>query len=202
MNTELPYAGLKWAHFLRVMLLVPLDQGTQGNKGRKGISLVVWLVKVVQKTQKTKTESLSSLCLGLSASGGFMGQMEANGDTSLCYQSSDINELNEAINNDLKQLDIWLQGNKLSLNVDKTNSMLVSTKQLHNILKSRNEVLDLKIRDNELEIIQKTKYLGVQIDNSFNWKEHIKTVSAKVSRAIGFLKHAKMFLRQETLMTL
>ena len=26
-------------------------------------------------------------------------------DTSLCYQSSDINVLNEAINNDLKQLD-------------------------------------------------------------------------------------------------
>ena len=39
MNTEPPYTGLKWAHFLRVMLLVPLDQGTQGNKGRKGISL-------------------------------------------------------------------------------------------------------------------------------------------------------------------
>ena len=40
MNTEPPYAGLKWAHYLRVMLLVPLDQGTQGNKGRKAISLV------------------------------------------------------------------------------------------------------------------------------------------------------------------
>ena len=62
-------------------------------------------------------------------------------DTSLCYQSSDINELNEAINIDLKQLDIWLQGNKLSLNVAKTNSMLVSTKQKHNILKSRNDDL-------------------------------------------------------------
>ena len=123
-------------------------------------------------------------------------------DTSLCYQSSDINALNEAINNDLKQLDIWLQGNKHSSNVAKTNSMLVSTKQKHNILKSRNEDLDLKIRDNELEIIQKTKYLGVQIDNSLNWKEHIKIVSTKVSRAIGFLKHAKTFLRQEKLMTL
>ena len=108
-------------------------------------------------------------------------------DTSLCYQSSDINVLNEAINNDLKQLDTWLQGNKLSLNVAKTNSMLVSTKQKHNILKSRNEDLDLKIRDNELEIIQKNKYLRVQIDNSLNWKEDIKTVSSKVSRAIGFL---------------
>ena len=119
-------------------------------------------------------------------------------DTSLCYQSSDVNELNEAVNNDLKQLDIWIQGNKLSLNVAKTNSMLVSTKQKHNILKSRNEGLDFKIRDNELEKIKKTKYLGVQIDNSLNWKEHIKTVSTKVSRAIGFLKHAKTFLRQET----
>ena len=92
-------------------------------------------------------------------------------DTSLCYQSSDINELNEAINNDLKQLDSWLQGNKLSLNVAKTNSMLVFTKQQHNILKSRNEDLDLKIRDNELEIIQKTKYLGVQIDNSLTHQD-------------------------------
>ena len=116
-------------------------------------------------------------------------------DTSLCYQSSDINELNEAINIDLNQLDIWLQGKKLSLNVAKTNSMLVSTKQKHNILISRND-------DNELEIIQKTKYLGVQIENSLNWKEHIKTVSNKVSRAIGFLKHAKTFLTQETLKTL
>ena len=80
-------------------------------------------------------------------------------DTSLCYQSSDMNVLNEAINNDLKQLDTWLQGNKLSLNVAKTNSMLVSTKQKHNILKSRNEDLDLKIRNNELEIIQKQNTL-------------------------------------------
>ena len=108
-------------------------------------------------------------------------------DTSLCYQVSDINELNEAININLKLLDIWLQGNKLSLNVAKTNSMFVSTKQKHIIFKLRNDDLDLKICDNELEVIPKTKYLGVQIDNSLNWKEHIKTVSTKVSRAIGFL---------------
>ena len=42
----------------------------------------------------------------------------------------------------------------------------------------------------------------MQIDNSLNWKEHIKTVSTKVSRAIGFLKHAKTFLPKETLKTL
>ena len=78
-------------------------------------------------------------------------------DTSLCCQSSDIDQLNEAINNDLKQLDIWLQGNKLSLNVAKTNSMLVATNQKHNIFNSRDDDLDLKVRDNDLEIIQKNK---------------------------------------------
>ena len=119
-------------------------------------------------------------------------------DTSLCCQSSNMTQLNEAINNDLQQLDTWLQGNKLSLNVDKTNSMLLCTKQKHNILKSLDEGLDLKIHENELQIVKKTKYLGVQIDNSLDWKEHIKSVSSKISRAICFLKHAKSFLHLET----
>ena len=26
------------------------------------------------------------------------------------------------------------------------------------------------------EIVQKTKYLGVQIDNSLDWNEHVKTM--------------------------
>ena len=51
-------------------------------------------------------------------------------------------------------------------------------------------------------MIQKSKCLGAVIDNSLNWKEHIKNVSAKVSKAIGFLKHAKAFQPQETLKTL
>ena len=123
-------------------------------------------------------------------------------DTSLCHQSNDLTQLTEAINNDLRQLDTWLQGNKLSLNVAKTHAMLVCTKQKHATLKSRNEDLKLKIRENELPVVEKTKYLGVQIDCSLDWKEQIKAVSAKVSRAVGFLKHAKSFLPRESLKTL
>ena len=77
--------------------------------------------------------------------------------------------------------------------------MLITTKQKRNVLKSTNQNLELNIRGNELDIVQKTKYLGVQIDCSLDWKEQIKAVSAKVSRAIGFLKHAKEFLPRATL---
>ena len=48
----------------------------------------------------------------------------------------------------------------------------------------------------------KAKYLGVQTDCSLDKKEQIKAVSAKVSRALGFLKHAKNSLPRETLKTL
>ena len=82
-------------------------------------------------------------------------------DTSLCYRSSDTTGLNEAINNDLSKLDTWLQGNKLTLNVAKTYSMLIATKQKHKMLKCQNE---------ELDIVQTTKYLGLQIDSSLDWK--------------------------------
>ena len=123
-------------------------------------------------------------------------------DTSLCHQSHDLTQLNEAINSDLKKLETWLNGNKLSLNVAKTHSMLMSTKQKGSSLRSRNEALELKIRENELEVVQKTEYLGVQIDCNLDWKEQIKAVSTKVSRAIGFLKHAKSLLPVASLKTL
>ena len=123
-------------------------------------------------------------------------------DTRLCYQTSNINDLNEAIDNDLMKLDTWLKSNKLSLNVAKTNCMIIATKQTHSFLKHRNEDLNLAIRNKEIEVIRKNEYLGVVIDISLNWKERTKTVSAKVSKAIGFLRHAKAFLLQETLKTL
>ena len=41
-------------------------------------------------------------------------------DTSLCHISSDISKLESAINEDLELSDNWLKGNKLSLNVAKT----------------------------------------------------------------------------------
>ena len=57
-------------------------------------------------------------------------------DTSLCHQSQDLTQLNEAIHSDLKKLETWLNGNKLSLNVAKTHSMVISTKQKGSSLRS------------------------------------------------------------------
>ena len=60
----------------------------------------------------------------------------------------------------------------------------------------------MNIEEERIDNVQFTKYLGVQVDNNRNWKGHIKAISTKISRAIGFLKHAKIFLTQDTLKTL
>ena len=80
--------------------------------------------------------------------------------------------------------------------------MLITTNQKCNILQDTNLNLELNIRESELEVVQKTKYLRVQIDRSLDWKEQIEAISAKVSRAVGFIKHTKNFLPRETLYTL
>ena len=52
-------------------------------------------------------------------------------DTSLCFKFKDISQLNRAMNRDLKDLDSWLKGNKLSQSIVKTPSMLITTMPRH-----------------------------------------------------------------------
>ena len=47
------------------------------------------------------------------------------------FISDKLVRLNEALNTDLKSLDKWLKGNRLSMNVAKTKSMIISTKPKH-----------------------------------------------------------------------
>ena len=94
-------------------------------------------------------------------------------DTSLCLQSKDLSRLNEALNEDLEHLDTWLTSNKLSLNVAKTQSMLVSNKAKRNVLNMSNQNLQIKIHGTELEVVNKIKYLGVQVNNNLDWKSQV-----------------------------
>ena len=76
-------------------------------------------------------------------------------DTSLCFKSKDKSRLNEALNEDLSRLDAWLISNKLSLNVAKTQSMLVSTKAKRKTLNETNQNLQVNINGTELEVVSK-----------------------------------------------
>ena len=104
-------------------------------------------------------------------------------DTSISYSSKSVAEINEAINSDLKRLQIWLGGNKLSLNVAKTQSMILHLKKHH--MDNKDPKINLHINEDNLDMIGSNKCLGVQIDSELKWREHITFAIGKISRAIG-----------------
>ena len=99
-----------------------------------------------------------------------------------------LDNVTQAINSELEKRKEWPQGNKLSLNIDKTISMIIGTKGM---LTDGNgeKLLSIFTPDGE-PILQKNtaKYLGIQIDNQLKWKDHISQVSSKVVQSIGYNK--------------
>ena len=109
-------------------------------------------------------------------------------DTGLYLRGVSLAQLNETINKDFANLDHWLKGNKLLLNVVKTVSMNILSRQKHQRILGE---LDLKIRDKNIPNVKETKYLGLQIDRYLTWKKHVDTITRKVSRAIGSIEARK-----------
>ena len=58
------------------------------------------------------------------------------------------------------------------------------------------------ISGEQIEQKPSVKYLGVHIDNKLKWKDQIKAVASKVTRAISMIRHAKKFLPKHTLKVL
>ena len=77
-------------------------------------------------------------------------------NTTLCYRSKDLSWLHEALYEDLSHLDAWLISNKLSLNVAKTQSMLVSTEAKRKALIESNQNLQVNSNGMELEVVNKS----------------------------------------------
>ena len=121
-------------------------------------------------------------------------------DTSIYCSSKNITLLNTTLNEEVRRLDRWLTGNKLSLNVAKTRCMLITSKQKKKCLKASNEDLQ-PIHEENIKVVCNTKYIGVQIDENLTWKNQIELVTDKASRAVGFLKYTKHFLPEAIVKT-
>ena len=80
--------------------------------------------------------------------------------------------------------------------------MLITTKRKKKYFTASNQALQPSIREEHIEVISNTKYLGIQIDENLTWTNQIKSVTEKASRAICFLKYAMHFLPKAIVKTL
>ena len=120
-------------------------------------------------------------------------------DTSITYASSDINEINECINSDLSRIHVWLAANKLTLNMTKTEFLLIGARQrLCNLSEKPNIVVD----GIPVQQVSSSKSLGVQIDENPNWVNHVDMTSKKIFSRISAIKPVRHLVPLETLLTI
>ena len=102
--------------------------------------------------------------------------------TNLLYLINRIKKVNKLVNADLKHLANWLNGNKISLNVKKTETVIFKSKQ-----NKFEGDLQIKLYDKRLYPTESVKYLGVKIDTNVSWQYHVNNLSIKLNRVDAIL---------------
>ena len=117
-------------------------------------------------------------------------------DTTLTASDKSISELQVTINHDLANVNRWLSANKLSLNLIKTEYLLIGSR--HNI-NNVSAVPNVSVGDVPIKRVREAKALGVCIDEFLSWDKHVDKIAKKVSSGIGAIRQLKSCVDRNTL---
>ena len=107
-------------------------------------------------------------------------------DTTITISGSSLADLEQETNLELLNLHCWLRANKLSLNVAKTEFMVIGSRQKL-LAESHNEI-NIKLEDQVISNVDHAKSVGLSIDNRLSWSNHVNELCKKVTSAIGALR--------------
>ena len=123
-------------------------------------------------------------------------------DTNLLYADKNLRSLEVTVNKELASVCNWLMANKLSLNTKKSNFVIFRPYQ-----KRMNFHVTIKLFDDKnssilLERKDYVKYLGVLIDSTLSWRQHILFISSKISKSLGIISRLRHFVPTDTLLSI
>ena len=118
-------------------------------------------------------------------------------DTNLLHFNKSLATLNKLVNLDMKNLIVWLNTNKISLNVDKTELIIFKHQK-----KKLDTEIKIKIIRKRLYPSQSVRYLGIKIDQNLNWKDYINDIAVKLNRANALLFKIRNFVNITILETI
>lgn len=99
-------------------------------------------------------------------------------DIAILYATKTTQELSKQMNTDCKTLNEWMSSNKLTPNTQKTKYINFNS----------GETMSIVFNSVKLEEVKTFKYLGVTIDNTLKWKQHIQNIKTKTSTMAGIFR--------------
>ena len=109
-------------------------------------------------------------------------------DTTLYISHTNLNYIRFALDHDLRILQDWFKANKLTLNVGKSVCILFDRN------KANKKQIDIEINGEAIPQVEFTKFLGMWIDQSLNWREHASRLLLKLARNTHLLRVGKHLL--------
>ena len=111
-------------------------------------------------------------------------------DTVLYYSSKSVSALEHHINADLGTVSEWFYRILLTLNISKCNFVIFgSTQKLNRI-----QGISVKVEGTSIERTQSFKYLGVTLQHSMSWADHVDAISMKINQRIGLIRRIRNLL--------
>ena len=111
-------------------------------------------------------------------------------DTNISFQSSNLIDLEDNMNNELSSLNSWLIANRLSLNITYiTEFMIIGSRQ--RLINHDMSNLNICVNNTQIKRVLHTKSLGITIDENLTWKNHVDVICKKISSGIGALKRVR-----------
>ena len=118
-------------------------------------------------------------------------------DTNLYYDSETLDDVIKKVNKGLKHVKRWLDSNRLSLNISKTNYII-----FHSSASSVPTDISIKIGKKQISRVKYIKFLGVLLDEHLDGRYHIAKLSKKLVRTCGIFFRIRYLLPTATLITL
>ena len=118
-------------------------------------------------------------------------------DANIFITADNMNDIERIFKTLSDELNTWVNSNGLMLNVTKTNYMIFTNN-------NSARAIDINVKYGKRTLARKTsaRFLGVLMDEKITWREHIATLSLKMSRNAGILYKMKGILPQKVMKTL
>ena len=108
-------------------------------------------------------------------------------DTVIYFSHKNISTIESVLNSELQGIFTWLCNSKLSLNCDKTVSMLFGS---HKMLTKCSQ-LSLQVQGKNIRHVESMKYLGMLLDPNLKWNLHIDQMCTRISKLIRLLSRLR-----------
>jgi len=114
-------------------------------------------------------------------------------DTSMLVKLTEPWEFLHSIQRNIINADRWFKSNSLLLNMDKTHLLQFYTKT--------GQIMDLEVRyeNKQITTVNTIKFLGLIIDSTLSWKQHIDSIIPKLNRACFAIRQVKPYMALEAL---